>query len=99
MATATTDLKELGLDLAASGVTLYSPNYSPGISLFTFPQTGSVQLVYGVGNPAPTSVVIYHQGGGQTNVPPGSGQYNVGYGDVLYIFGNNASAKIQYIYN
>jgi len=95
---ATPSLQELGIDVSVSGLTLFSPNYAPGISLFTFPQSGTVQLTYGVGNPAPTSVYIQHQGGGSTPVNPGTQNYTVNAYDVLYIIGAAASAKVQYNY-
>lgn len=82
---------------ATSGVTLFSPNYAPGISFFMFPQAGTVSLYYGPGSPAPTSVYIA-QGGGQTPVNPGQGQYTVQSGAYLEILGNAASCKIQFYY-
>jgi len=83
---------------ATSGVTLFSPNYSPGMSFIKFPQNGTVNLYYGAGNPRPTSVTIFHQGGQRTPVKEGQGQYQVEADAYLDIEGNAASCKIQYYY-
>lgn len=86
------------IENATSGVTLVSPNYSPGFSFIKFPQNGTVSLYYGAGSPAPTSVYIFHQGGAQTPVSQGQGQYTVEDDAYLEILGNAASCKIQYYY-
>ncbi len=84
---------------AATGLTFFSPNYSPGLSFGYFPQTGSVTLSYGPGSPPPSSVYIFHQGGQKTPVSVGQGVYTVSQGDYLMIEGNGASCKIQWFYN
>ena len=86
------------IESATSGVTLVSPNYSPGMSFIKFPQDGTVDLYYGAGNPAPTDVSIFHQGGTRTPVPQGRGRYSVESDAYLEITGNAASCKIQYYY-
>jgi hypothetical protein len=98
MATTTTPTPaELGIDAAASGVTFFSPNYAPGLTFMTFPQSGTVQLTYGPGSPAPTQAYIY-QNGGQTPLRVGTQNYNVNANDTVYILGNAASCKVYYQY-
>lgn len=83
---------------ATSGVTLFSPNYAPGISFIKFPQDGTVDLYYGPGSPAPTEVYIFHQGGDRTPVAQGRGRYKVESDASVEIRGDAASCKIQYFY-
>jgi hypothetical protein len=82
---------------ATSGITLFSPNYSPQVSYFSFPQSGTISLYYAPGTPAPTAVNIL-SASGSTPVNPGPGQYTVQAGDYVQIVGPAASCKIQFYY-
>ena len=89
---------EFGLPVDATGYTFFCPNYMPGESFAYFPSTGTVQLNCSYGQPQPTNVYIFHQGGSTTQVTQGVAQYSVNAGDYLIIQGPAASCKIAWFY-
>lgn len=95
----THDFRPPADDADTTDTFLFAPNYVNDVSYLMLGISGTVNLTYEPGTPAPSTAYILSRGGDkQTLQPNTTNDYNVNDGDYIVIVGPCASCKVQFNY-